>query len=477
MVASDRAVPLLAVVRGVAQQLDLAPGVGAGTCSKENTMSVPAPVGPLGPRIPRRAALLTPPALLGLAACGPNASGGSDDSGDGTTLRFYWWGNTTRDAQTNEAADLYLEEHPELTISREPTDWGGYWDKLATQVAGGDTPDVMQMDEGYLAEYSSRGVLLDMGGTAFDPAQFDPSALDAGKVEGTLYAVNAGVNAPVLLANPAVFEEAGVEMPDDTTWTWDDLVEIAARITESTPEGTYGVQQLGIQGDPNQSVFLRQLGGEKFDGSSLGFTAEQLTQWFDLAVRLQEAGACPGADAAVEESGQTVDQSMFAVGTVALQSQWSNQLVSFDNLLDGTVRMLRLPSMTGSAADAKLWYKASMYFAVAADSALQEEAVEFVDWLTNSLDAGRILLAERGVPANLEVREAIAGELGESDLKVFDYIDAIAEELGDPPPITPPGGGAVGDAMQRAMEEVLFGRVSVADGVAAAIAESESALS
>lgn len=424
--------------------------------------------------VPRRPLLALPPLLLGLAACGPNRSGGGQSDG---TLRFAWWGNEKRDALTNQALDLYTRENPEITVSAEPSDWSGYWDKLATQVAGGDIPDILQMDEGYLAEYASRGVLLDLAGTALDTSAFEESALEAGRVDGALHAVNAGINAPVLLANPALFEQAGVDMPDDTTWTWDELVELAARITASTPEGTYGVQQLGIQGDPPLSVHLRQQGAQKFSAEGgIGFTAEHLQQWMDLAVRLQDTAAAPPADVAVEESGQTVDQSLFARGKCALQSQWSNQIVTLDGPLEGTAVPLRMPSMTGSAADAQLWYKASMYFSVAQSTADPEAAAALVDWLVNSEEAGKILLAERGVPANLDVRAAIAGDLGASDRKAADFIAAIADQLGEQPPLTPPGGSAVGDAVQRAMQDVLFGRAEPAAAAAAAVAEAESAL-
>ena len=104
------------------------------------------------------------------------------------------------------------------------------------------------------------------------------------------------------------------------------------------------------------------------------------------------------------------------------------------------------------------------------------EAVAFVDWLVNSPEAGRILLAERGVPANLDVREAIVPELTESDLKAVDFIEAISEELGDPPPITPPGGGAVDDALARHVEDVLFGRSEPAAASAAVIEEAAGLL-
>ncbi|QCR52838.1 sugar ABC transporter substrate-binding protein [Brachybacterium sp. SGAir0954] len=427
------------------------------------------------PRAPRRSILTASLLLGGLAACGPNAPGGSGAS-DAAALRFAWWGNAKRDELTKTALETYGAAHDGAAVSPETTDWSSYWDKLATQVAGGDVPDVLQMDEGYLAEYSSRGILADLGDSGLATDGFDPTALDAGTVEGSLVAVNAGINAPVLLANPAVFEAAGVDLPDDTTWTWDDLVDIATRITEGTEEGTYGVQQLGIAGDPTFSVHLRQQGAQKFDGNALGFTEEHLLAWFELALRLQDTKAAPPADVAVEEAGQAVDQTLFATGKCGLQSQWSNQVVTFDASLDGAVTVLRMPSLAGAADQAQLWYKASMYFAVSARSGQQEAAVALVDWLVNSEEAGRILLAERGVPANLDVREAILPELTEADLKAADFIEAIAEELGEQPSITPPGGSAVGDVLQRGMEDVLFGRVEAADAASSVLQEASGAL-
>ncbi|PWH06249.1 sugar ABC transporter substrate-binding protein [Brachybacterium endophyticum] len=431
----------------------------------------------------RRSLLALPAAVLvssGLAACGPNmpsgSGGGAGGASDEGSLRFAWWGNAVRDDLTREAISTYAKETPDLAIAGEPTDWTGYWDKLATQVAGGEVPDILQMDEAYLSEYSSRGILLDLGDTAIDTAEFESSAVDAGKVDGRLFALNAGVNAPVLLANPEVFRAAGAEMPDDSTWTWDDLLETSAAITKATPDGTYGVQQLGAAGDPSLSVYLRQLGVEKFDGEGLGFSADHLEQWMDYSLRLQSSKASPGASLAVEETGKAVDQTLFATGKCALASAWSNQVVSNDQALDGAVKVLRLPSMTGSARDVQLWYKASMYFCASARSSQQSAATAFLDWLVNSPDAGRILVAERGVPANLSVREEIRGDLSGADLKAVDFIESIADELGDPPPITPPGGTAVSDALGRHMEDVLFGRTSPPEASEAAVTEAAGQL-
>lgn len=64
-----------------------------------------------------------------------------------------------------------------------------------------------------IAEYSGRQVLLDLGSTELEMAAFDGAALDAGRVDGGLFAVNAGINAPVLLTNPDVFEATGTDLP------------------------------------------------------------------------------------------------------------------------------------------------------------------------------------------------------------------------------------------------------------------------
>ena len=68
--------------------------------------------------IDRRTALalgLAVPGLAGLAACGPNASGGGSGGGDGDadsgSLRLAWWGNPTRDENTQNVVDEIGRAH------------------------------------------------------------------------------------------------------------------------------------------------------------------------------------------------------------------------------------------------------------------------------------------------------------------------------------------------------------------------------
>ena len=416
------------------------------------------------------------PGLAGLAACGPNASGGGGGEGGSASLRVAWWGNPTRDQNTQDVAAAYEEVEPDVTLSLEPGEWSGYWDKLATQTAGGDFPDVVQMDEKFLAEYGERGALLDLAEAGLNTDDFAPGSVEVGELpEVGLAAINAGLNAFAFLLNPVVFEEAGVEIPDDSTWTWDDLVDIAVQITENTPDGTWGMTQMGtVQG--LFQVYVRQAGQDQYADGGAGFDLDTATAWFEWTKRIQDEKACPDASLSVEDASKSMDQSFFATGNVAMTVAWSNQVVAHDGLVPEGVVVLRPPSMTGSAADAQLWYKASMYWAVSANASDPEAAVAFVDYLVNSPDAGKILSVERGVPGNLTVREAIVPDLDEANTKAVDFLEAIESELGEAPEITPQGGGQFEDILTRAGEDMLFGTLTPAEAGQRVLDELEAAL-
>ena len=159
----------------------------------------------------------------GLTACAPGSvggggSGGGDDGG-ATTLALAWWGNPTRNKNTEAMIAAYMKANPDVKITAQPGEFASYWDKLATQTAGGTAPDIIQMDMNYISEYGTRGALLDLA--EVDTSKFVEGTVDSGKINDTLVGVNAGINSAVLFANPKVFEKAKMDLPDDTTWTWD----------------------------------------------------------------------------------------------------------------------------------------------------------------------------------------------------------------------------------------------------------------
>ena len=176
-------------------------------------------------------------ALLFVAACAPGSQGNGSSSSGATTLRVSTWGNDSRVKLTQQAIDAFTKANPDIVVKLENSEWGSYWDKLATSTAGGDSPDVIQMDESYIAAYGSRGALLvlDTVKTDLDLSAMNSKVLDTGKVGGTLVGAPIGTANFSVGVNPTVLQEAGVKMPDDKTWTWDD------RTLAGTIESNYDV--------------------------------------------------------------------------------------------------------------------------------------------------------------------------------------------------------------------------------------------
>ena len=77
-------------------------------------------------------------------------------------LSIFWWGGEARAKLTEEALALYTKKHPNVTFKKTWQANQGYFDKLATLTAGGNAPDIFQIDDNYLAEYAARNVTLDL---------------------------------------------------------------------------------------------------------------------------------------------------------------------------------------------------------------------------------------------------------------------------------------------------------------------------
>ncbi|MFF2319031.1 ABC transporter substrate-binding protein [Arthrobacter sp. NPDC058097] len=413
--------------------------------------------------------------VLALSACG---GGSGAQSPDGKVeLRFSWWGSDKRAQVTQEAIKAFEAENPNIKIKPEYGDWSGYWDKLATQVAANDAPDIIQMDEKYITEYSSRGALLDLSKYGIDTSKLDEATLKAGQSDDGLTGIPAGINAATILANPAVFKAAGVALPDDATWTWEDFERISAEVTAKSPKGTYGAAAYGTD-EASLGVWLRQNGKSLYtEDGKLGFEPADIAAWWAFLKQMSEGKAVPSASEVVEADAAPLDQSGLATGKNGLAFWWSNQLPALEKAAGSELKILRFPTKTGSAADAQLWYKASQFWSASSRTKHPEEVAKFINFLANDAKAGEALLADRGVYPNTDVRKAISTKLTPADVKVVKFIDQIKTELGEAPAPPPKGAGAIQEIIKRYTSEVLFNRLSADEAGKKAVDEMTSAIS
>jgi len=408
----------------------------------------------------------------GLTACGSDSGGGSE--GGATTMAFAWWGNAVRNENTSKAIAAYTAANPGVTIEGQPGEFASYWDKLATQTAGNTAPDIIQMDMNYIAEYGSRGALLDLEENGADVSKFAEGTVDSGRIDGKLVGINAGINSLCILAAPDIFEKAKMDVPDDTTWTWDSLKEISAEVASKAdvPVGIAGL----FTTDGPLGTFLRQNGKELFTPDGLAFEAADAQAWFDLMMEFQKGKAIGSAENVSEEATKPLDQSALAVGTSAMQLSNSNQLEAYTAAAGKELAILRLPSLTGNATERKAWYKASMLFSASARTKNTEAAVKFINWLVNSPESANINLAERGIPANTEMLALVEPKVSAPQQAVAKFIADIEPELATTPIAPPPGGGTIALVLVRYCTDVLFGRSSTADAGAKFVEELKSNL-
>ena len=175
--------------------------------------------------------------------------------------------------------------------------WNDYWQKLATQAAGRNLPDVIQMDYRFIFEYARRqqlAALDDFIGKQIVLDDFDPNQLDSGKVDGKLYGISMGANSMTHVYNKVLLDKLGIELPDPTTWTNDDFEAIGMQVKDQLPEGMYFVAEHGLW-EPRLETWVRQRGKALYTEDG---TARLRARRPDRLLRLLEGPAGRGPDPA-----------------------------------------------------------------------------------------------------------------------------------------------------------------------------------
>ena len=152
-------------------------------------------------------------------------------------LRIVWWGSQTRHDATLKALDAYTKKHPNITFEPEFSGFDGYADKLATQAAARNAPDISQMDPAWLAEYAGRNQLVDLS-QGIQTQDIDKSFVDSGKYKDKLYAIPLGNNATGMIFNKNTIEKLGVTPPKNG-WTWDQFYQFGKEAKAKLDKGKY----------------------------------------------------------------------------------------------------------------------------------------------------------------------------------------------------------------------------------------------
>ncbi len=415
-------------------------------------------------------------AALALAACGlaqPTAS--TELSDKPVTLRVMWWGGEARHERTQEVVTLFEERYPNITIEPEFSDWSEYWEKLATATAEGSPPDVVQMDQLYLASYASRGRLADLGPlTQLRTSGVDhQSVLGMGTWNDTLYAMPISTTSTGLLVNMDLIGELGTPLPDTSTWSWEEFGAWAQEVTEKSPAGTYGTGI--IHNEFSLQLFARQHGDELFSEDGIVIEPETLADYFRLALDWTSSGAAAPAALTAESLGLPLDQTPFATGKTAAIFAPSTLITAYAAAIDAELELVPLPTPDAGATKYD-YFKPGMYWSVSSTSEHPAEAALLIDYLVNDPEATAIIGTERGIPANARTLDNISEKLTPEEAKAADFAQQRTAHVGEAPTIVPNGASDIESILQRYIQDVIFERQKPLDAANGLIAEVRSSI-
>lgn len=378
------------------------------------------------------------------------------------TLRIAWWGSQDRHDRTLAVIELFEQRYPHIKIEAEFAGWADYWDRIATQAAGRNLPDIFQQDMQYIDLYSSRGMLADLTpyvqSGAFDRTYISDSELSGGMLRGKLYGINLGSNALVGLYDPEIFAQAGVE-PPPADWTWDDFVAIAEQVHKET-----GIYFAG--GMPGGHIFhtfqhvLRQHGLALYgaDGRSLGYTDDSLLANL-LALERDLVNRGVLAPPAVRDEVNSIEDDLLVTGRAATAWHWSNAIVAMSAAAGKPLGLITPPEDANQVKEG-LYIKPSMFFSVAETSQHKDEAVLFINFFINDVEANKILFAERGVPISSKVREELEPLLTHAQVQMFNYLNLAGQHSSAIDPPEPPGHPEVLAILEDIQSRVLHGELT-----------------
>ncbi|MEP7083795.1 MAG: extracellular solute-binding protein [Betaproteobacteria bacterium] len=388
----------------------------------------------------------------------------------GVRLRCFWWGNPDRDRRTKAMLDAYSKKTG-TQISAESLGWGDYWTKLGTQTAGGNAPDLIQMDYRYLFEYALRGTLLPLDALLPLP-DFSAQEKDGGKVEGKLYGVNLGSNSKAMVYDTGMLEKVGVKAID-LNWTWDDFSRIATEISKINPGKYWGAGDNSKQ-EPGFEQWLNQQGKSLYSAQGkIGFTRDDAAAWFDLWDKLRKAGAVSPAEVSAAVNSKIEDYELTR-GLAAMNFIHSNQIVAFQALNKNKLALSPFPR--GKAGSSGHYIKPSQMMSVSAKTKSPEEAAKIIQAMVTDPESVKILGIERGVPCSVAARAVLSPELDAIGKMQLDYVATMTKVAVPLPPPPPKGAGEVENLLRRVGEAVAFGRLSVKDGAQQFHTETEGIL-
>jgi multiple sugar transport system substrate-binding protein len=232
------------------------------------------------------------------AGSGTGSSGNAAVDHDLTATITYALWDQNQVAAIKANLQGFNKEYPNITVNVDVTPWGTYWTKLQTEASSGTLPDLFWMNGPNFQLYASNGkiepITAQVDSGAIDPANYPASLDDMYSLDGVQYGVPKDFDTIAVWINKALFDKAGVALPQPD-WTWEDFQRIGAEISQKLKaDGDYGAAA-GMDGQTTYYNTILQAGGYVVspDGKTSGYNTPDAQAGIQFWADLIKSGASP----------------------------------------------------------------------------------------------------------------------------------------------------------------------------------------
>lgn len=131
-------------------------------------------------------------------------------------------------------------QNPDYKVVQEYVPWGQCQEKAITLASAGDPAALAYMGSRTLPQLADAGLILPIELSEDEQASYEASVLSTVKFDGEIWGLPRAFSTKAIFYNKAIFEEAGLDMPNGPQ-TWDDMLAAGKAITENTDAAAFGM--------------------------------------------------------------------------------------------------------------------------------------------------------------------------------------------------------------------------------------------
>ncbi|MER5622667.1 extracellular solute-binding protein [Streptosporangium sp. NPDC002544] len=397
-----------------------------------------------------RVRMLAAAAVAVLTVAGTASCGGSADDSGAVTLKlgFYAAAGDAADTTMRELVKEFTAANPRIKVQLEVAPYVKFFEKLRTEIAGGQAPQVWLSDGVLVQEFAARGALADLGDRVKTVNADDYFGIEMNRdAKGRIYGFPQGAQTPVLFYNKKLFAEAKVAEPT-ADWTYDDLAAAAKKLTKDTngdgiPD-TYGFRAYSPGFTESWWPIVKAFGGDIVtdDNRKVVVDSPQSKAALDWMLGATGKDGFAPDYVTTEGLGKGVVHTLFATGRVAMSyGIYARTLPAVSAGVDfGVAPLPKGPAGRGNIAIVNSWVVSKAASPAQVDAAWkwitffsgegpQRKWAELGEAIPiNKKVASTALPADRG-PAFLESLDA-ATDLG-ANAVWSEYTEALAKRMNE----------------------------------------------